>query len=128
MRCFRKTKTGQQQRKARTPPELPDRMPQEILLLVGQADLFPYRIEYRHLETPQLTTSDGTSIPYQLSVHPMVVLELSDVVFDSQIAGGQFEYTPGNADWVDQTAAILERLRAAHQAQVAARPPAEAQK
>jgi hypothetical protein len=123
-----KNQDGAAAKKGKNAVELPERMPQEILLLVGQADLFPYRIEYRHLETPQLTTSDGTSIPYQLSVHPMVVLELSEVVFDSQIAGGQFEYTPGNADWVDQTAAILERLRAAHQAQVAARPPAEAQK
>jgi hypothetical protein len=107
--------------------ELPERMPQEILLLVGQADLFPYRIEYRRLETPQLATNDG-SIPYQLSVHPMVVLELSDVVFDSQIAAGQFDYTPGSADWVDQTSAILDRLRQQHQAQVAAKPESSAEK
>lgn len=103
-----------------------ERVPQEILLLVGQADFFPYRIEYRHLETPQLTTSDGNSIPYQLSVHPMVVLELSEVAFDVQVAPSQFDYTPGNADWVDQTSAILDRLRQRHQQQVATRPPTEA--
>ncbi len=88
---------------------VPDRMPQEVLLLVGQADLFPYRIEYRHLETPVAASGDGPPIPYQLSVHPMVVLELSDVVFDSPVAAGQFDYTPGDADWVDQTAGLLER-------------------
>jgi hypothetical protein len=100
---------------------LPERMPEEVLLLVGQADWFPYRIEYRRLETPR-TTADGPQIPYQLSVHPMVVLELSDVVFDSQIAPGQFDYMPGDADWVDQTTAILQRLRQERQAQVATRP------
>lgn len=102
--------------------ELPERMPQEVLLLVGQADLFPYRIEYRRLETPTMDGGDGTPIPYQLSVHPMVVLELSDVAFDAPIAAGQFDYAPGDADWVDQTTAVLERLRQQHQAQVATRP------
>ncbi len=104
---------------------LPERMPQEVLLLVGQADLFPYRIEYRRLETPEITGADGPPIPYQLSVHPMVVLELSDVVFDAPIAAGQFDYAPGDADWVDQTTSILQRLRQQHQAQVATRPAAD---
>ncbi|HEX4414848.1 MAG TPA: hypothetical protein VH107_14535 [Lacipirellulaceae bacterium] len=99
--------------------QLPERMPQEVLLLVGQADLFPYRIEYRRLETSQLSSSEGSSIPYQLSVHPLVVLELSDVKFDSQLPPGQFDYSPGTADWVDQTSVILDRLRQQHQAKVA---------
>lgn len=100
---------------------LPERMPEEVLLLVGQADSFPYRIEYRRLETPQLTGTDGTPIPYQLSVHPMVVLELSNVVFDAKIAPGQFDYAPGNADWTDQTTATLDHLRQQRQPQVAKR-------
>ncbi|MEX2307805.1 MAG: hypothetical protein WD738_09455 [Pirellulales bacterium] len=100
---------------------LPDRLPREVLLLVGQADLFPYRIEYRRLETPLATGHDAQSIPYQLSANPMVVLELTDVVFDTPIAAGQFDYAPGDADWVDQTAATLERLRHARQQQLAAR-------
>jgi hypothetical protein len=108
------TKSAKQKR-------IPERLPEEVLLLVGQSDLFPYRIEYRQLETPVAANKDGPPIPYQLSVHPMVVLELSDVVFDAPIAAGQFDYTPGDADWVDQTAVLLERLRRASQAQVAAR-------
>jgi hypothetical protein len=106
--------------------KLPERMPQEVLLLVGQADKFPYRIEYRKLETPQAVSTDGPSIPYQLSVHPMIVLEYSDVVFDAPIAAGQFDYAPGDADFDDQTTAILERLRQQHQSQVATRPATEA--
>ncbi len=112
-------------KKSKTPkaPSIPDRLPQEVLLLVGQADLFPYRIEYRRLETPAATNAEGPSIPYQLSVHPLVVVELSDVTFDSPVAAGQFDYTPGDAIWVDQTAGLLERLRHERQAQVASRSP-----
>jgi len=98
---------------------LPDRLPQEVLLLVGQADLFPYRIEYRRLETPSVASVDAPPIPYQLSTNPMVVMELMDVAFDVPIAAGQFDYAPGDAEWVDQTAAILERLRRERQEQVA---------
>lgn len=111
--------------KTHKPKPLPERIPEEVLLLVRQSDLFPCRIEYRRLETPQPMGGDGPPIPYQLSVHPMVVLELSEVVFDAAIAAGQFDYTPGDADWSDQTTSIIERLRQQHQAQVAARPAAD---
>jgi hypothetical protein len=98
---------------------LPDRLPQEVLILVGQADLFPYRIEYRRLETPVAANQDGPRIPYQLSPNPMVVLELADVTFDVPVDTGQFDYAPGDAEWVDQTASVLERLQ--RQSQVASR-------
>jgi hypothetical protein len=103
--------------------ELPDRLPQEVLLLVGQADLFPYRIEYRKLET-RPAARDGSSIPYQLSAAPLVVLEISDVSFDVQIQGGQFDYSPRDVDWKDHTANLLERLRKERAAQMAARDTA----
>jgi hypothetical protein len=99
---------------------LPSRFPQEVLLLVGQGDLFPYRIEYRRLETPP-ESSDGLPIPYQLSANPMVVIEFIDVAFDTPIAAGQFEYSPGEAEFSDQTAEIIERLRASRD-QLAERP------
>jgi hypothetical protein len=108
-------------KKKAKPPKIPERLPQEVLLLVGQADLFPYRIEYRQLETPVTASSDGPPIPYQLSVHPLVVLEMSDVVFDAPIAASQFDYAPGDAVWVDQTANLIERLRRQQQGQVATR-------
>ncbi len=100
---------------------LPNRVPQEVLLLVGQADLFPYRIEYRRLETPLVAARDAPPIPYQLSANPLVVLELTDIAFDVPIAAGQFDYSPGDAQWVDQTTATLERLRSAREQQLAAR-------
>jgi hypothetical protein len=99
----------------------PERLPQEVLLLIGQADLFPYRIEYRRLETPREANHDGSPVPFQLSAEPLVVLELSDVTFDVPIDGGQFDYNPKDVDWVDQTAKLLERLRKQRQADVATR-------
>jgi hypothetical protein len=115
---------------AAQPPEaaarqLPDRLPQEVLLLVGQADLFPYRVEYRRLETPRPATADGSTIPYQLSASPLAVLELSDVEFDQPIEGGQFDYNSGDVDWKDQTAQVLERLRKQRQTQLANRASGE---
>jgi hypothetical protein len=103
-----------------TVDRLPDRLPQEVLLLVGQADLFPYRIEYRRIETAMTSRDSAPTIPYQLSANPMVVLELSDVAFDVPIAAGQFDYSPGDADWVDQTADVLERLHRERKTEVAA--------
>lgn len=100
---------------------LPERLPQEVLLLVGQEDLFPYRIEYRRLETPLTTDGGGVTIPYQLSANPMVVLEMSDVTFDAPIAAGQFDYAPGDVDWDDQTAQVLERVRREHEERFAER-------
>jgi hypothetical protein len=98
---------------------LPDRLPQEVLLLVGQADLFPYRVEYRRLDTPLTSRANAQLGPYQLSANPMVVVELSDVAFDVQIAAGQFDYSPGDADWVDLTADVLERLHRERKTEVA---------
>lgn len=97
---------------------LPERLPQEVLLLVGQADLFPYRIEYRRAENPPLA---GGTAPYELSAQPTVVMALSDVVFDVPIAAGQFDYTPGDADWADHTAEYRARLLKRRQQQVATR-------
>jgi hypothetical protein len=98
-----------------------ERLPQEVLLLLGQRDLFPYRIEYRRLETPRAANADGTTVSYQLSAEPVVVLELSDVTFDVPIDGGQFDFNPKDVNWVDQTAKLLERLRKQRQAEIAQR-------
>lgn len=107
---------------------LPDRFPQEVLILFGQADLFPYRIEYRQRETQPPAGPNLPAATFQLSASPIVVLEFSDVAFDVPIAVGQFDYAPGDVDWIDQTATVLERLHRERQAKVATRsletPPA----
>jgi hypothetical protein len=98
----------------------PERIPQEVLLLFGQADLFPHRIEYRRLDP----LPSGAPVPppvYQLSNRPTSVLEISDVTFDVLIPPSQFDYVPPNVDWVDQTAALIEQLRRKRQDNVATR-------
>jgi hypothetical protein len=100
---------------------LPTRFPQEVLLLVGQADLFPCRLEYRRLQTPEKVADANATIPYQLSTNPMIVLEFSDVVYDAPLPAGQFDYMPGDADWTDRTAVVLERLRRERQGEIAKR-------
>jgi hypothetical protein len=93
------------------PPAIPARIPQEVLLLVGQTDLFPYRVEFRRLEAPAAVDQKGAVIPYQISTRPIAVLSFSDVTFDTPIANGQFDYNAGDVDWTDRTAERLERLR-----------------
>jgi hypothetical protein len=97
------------------------RVPKEVLLLFGQADLFPYRVEYRQHETRLPAGPNSPPPAYQLSANPIVALEFSDVAFDVPIAAGQFDYAPGDIDWVDQTAAVLERMHRERQAKVATR-------
>lgn len=103
------------------PKSIPARLPEEVLILFGQADLFPYRVEYRKLETPISADRGDPAVPYQLSANPMVVLEFTDIAFDVSTDPGQFNYSPGNAEWTDRTAAVLERVRTTRERQMAAR-------
>jgi hypothetical protein len=108
--------------KSRRAEKLPSRLPQEVLLIVGQADLFPYRIEYRQATDPQpMTAGDAAAIPYQLSAKPLLQLEFSDVSFNTPIAASQFDYSPGETQWNDRTTEQLQKLR--HERAAGAAPP-----
>ncbi|MEX2091948.1 MAG: hypothetical protein WD971_04680 [Pirellulales bacterium] len=101
---------------------LPERLPQEVLVLFGQSDLFPYRIEYRKQLTPRTpTAADGQVASFQLSREPLALLELSAVSFAGQIAAGQFDFSPGDAEWDDCTAEYLEATQLHRQSRMAAR-------
>jgi hypothetical protein len=104
---------------------LPERLPQEVLVLFGQADLFPYRIEYRkQLSPPASAVANDQVAPFQLSSEPLVLVELSAVSFDGQIAAGQFDYSPGDAEWDDHTAEYLDATRLHRQTRMAAQKQA----
>ena len=110
--------------KSRRAEKLPSRLPQEVLLIVGQADLFPYRIEYRQATDPQpVTAGDAAAIPYQLSAKPLLQLEFSDVSFNTPIAASQFDYSPGETQWNDRTTEQLQKLR--HERAAGAGPAAQ---
>jgi hypothetical protein len=103
--------------------KLPERLPQEVLILFGQNDLFPYRIEYRPALTPPVMPGQPIA-PFQLGRNPLVLLELSEVAFDVPIAAGQFDFSPGDAEWDDRTAEAVEAMRQARQVRMAAQEAA----
>ena len=89
---------------------LPERLPQEVLVLFGQSDLFPYRIEFRRFEPT----------PFQLSSEPLALLEFFGVSFDAPIAAVQFDYPPPrDAEWDDRTTDYIEALRLQRQTRLA---------
>jgi hypothetical protein len=105
-------------------PQVPARLPEEVLIFFGQSDLFPYRLEYRKLQTPVAANQAGAAIPYQLAANPMVVLEFEEVQFDVAIDAGQFNYAPGDSDFTDQTESALQRIRQRREQQLAERAQA----
>lgn len=90
---------------------LPDRLPQEVLLLFGQADLFPYRLEFRRKVASYAANANSPLSDFALTSDPLMLLELSAVSFDSQVPAGQFDYLPGAANWVDHTSEYIEVLK-----------------
>jgi hypothetical protein len=101
-------------------PQLPERIPQEVLVLFGQSDLFPYRIEFRKQLGPTPAAGEQ-STPFQLSSEPLLCIEFESVSFNQTIAAGQFDYLPGDAKFDDNTAEHLEIMRRQRAEKVAAR-------
>lgn len=93
------------------PEALPDRLPQEVLLLFGQSDLFPYRIEFRRSRPKSASPADSPLAAYTLTSDPLMLLELSAVSFDSQVPAGQFDYSAGDANWIDRTSEYIDALK-----------------
>ena len=82
---------------AQLPPHLPDR----VLLLLGQADRFPYRIEY-HRGSP--LGEDKSPRP------PLVDMELFQPVINAPIDPHRFIYNPGDQEKINATDSFLESL------------------
>jgi len=99
---------------------LPERLPQEVLVLFGQSDLFPYRIEFRKQLDPPPAVG-GPVPPFRLSREPLVLVELSAVSFDSQLAAGEFDFSPGDAEWNDRTDEYVEAAKRRRQTRLATR-------
>jgi hypothetical protein len=84
---------------------LPQQLPEEVSLYLGQDDLFPYRIEYR-----RRTAQQGRGADTGGDMLPIVVVEFCDVRLNTPIDSQQFEYRPGNADIVDTTQNFIKAL------------------
>ncbi len=88
--------------------KLPPQMPEEVLLYLGQDDLFPYRIEYRRRAVQQgkKAAANGGDLL------PILIVELYEVRMNSPIDPQQFAYRPGSLEVLDTTEQMLKSLGA----------------
>jgi hypothetical protein len=85
--------------------KLPKHLPDHIVLLLGDEDKFPYRIEYRR----QLP---GKTMPScKPASRELVTMEWLDVVMDRPVDPGRFEYNPAGLKFTDTTSAFIKRLK-----------------
>jgi hypothetical protein len=79
---------------------LPDMLPDQVYLLLGRDNLFPYRIEYRR-ETPPKRAVAGDRC--------FVSFDFVDVVFDRPVEQRQFTFEQGTYPFTDDTKGYLAR-------------------
>ncbi len=82
---------------------LPEHLPNSVILFLGKEDFFPYSIVYYRLKG---TTADVKASPNDV---PMVRIIMKNVRFNQQIHAAQFVYKPG-LEHTDQTEQMLEKL------------------
>ena len=87
--------------------KLPPQMPEEVLLYLGQDDLFPYRIEYRRRPMKQGKGASDVS----REAMPILTVELYEVRLNSPIDPRQFAYQPGSLEVLDTTDHVLKGLK-----------------
>jgi hypothetical protein len=82
------------------PGKLPEQLPNQVFVTVGQADFFPYAIEYRRRASKGKTPES----------RPLVTIQLYDVVFDAPVPQSRFQYQPAGMEYEDRTGAVLQTL------------------
>ena len=87
--------------------KLPPQMPEEVVLYLGQDDLFPYRIEYRRRPTKQGRGAGDVA----REAMPILTVELYEVRLNSPIDARQFAYQPGSLEVLDTTDHVLKSLK-----------------
>jgi outer membrane lipoprotein-sorting protein len=84
--------------------ELPEHLPNSVILFLGKDDLFPYSIAFYRLNG---TTADVKASP---SDQPVVRINMTNVRFNQPIHAAQFVYKPGDLEYADQTEQLLQKL------------------
>jgi hypothetical protein len=82
---------------------LPAHVPDHVILYLGQADWFPYRVEYRRRTRRQGSVDDWQD-------RSLVTMELLWVDLNAEIDPTQFLYNPGDLKYSDETAPFLKSL------------------
>jgi hypothetical protein len=88
---------------------LPDQMPDQVFLLVGRDDLFPYHIDFRRSFGDD---EPGKANKGRSSSRSLVTMELFEVQFNGELDPILFVYKPGNNEVDDQTDEFVTRARA----------------
>lgn len=90
--------------------KLPAQMPEEVLLYLGQDDLFPYRIEYRR----RSVRPGKAESPVAAEMSPILIVELYEVRLNSAIDPQQFAFQPGSLEVLDTTEQMLKSLKSSN--------------
>ena len=83
---------------------LPQHVPDRVVLLLGQEDLFPYRMDYCRAA---IRKDEGAE---PVEGRTLMTVEFFEVNFNVPIDPGQFIYSPGTVELSDQTEAFLQSL------------------
>jgi hypothetical protein len=83
---------------------LPEHLPDRVVLLLGQEDLFPYRLDYCR------TNVKKGDRPEAATSRSLMTVEWFEVNFNVPIDVRQFVYIPGSIQAADQTEVFLQSL------------------
>ena len=84
--------------------KLPEHVPDHVVLLLRQEDLMPCRVEYRRTLPEKLVSPGGAAS------QALVTMDLFEIHVDGRIDPSYFNYSPGDIEISDQTAAFLRSL------------------
>jgi hypothetical protein len=84
--------------------KLAEHLPDQVVLLLRQEDLFPCRVEYRR------TLPEKQILPGGPNTRALVAMDLFEIHVGGRIDPSYFIYSPGDIEITDQTAAFLRSL------------------
>lgn len=84
--------------------QLPDHVPNRVVLSLGKTDSFPYRIEFRRAK-PSRRKGEGAS-----KDRSIITLQFSEVNLNASIHPTRFLYSPGDLEYSDDTKRFLKKL------------------
>lgn len=85
--------------------ELPEQVPDHIVLYLGRDDLFPYRVEYRRAHEGWSDRLRGAEVPAQT----LLVWQLFEVKFNVPVDPRSFVFEAGHMPLSDETEAYLKK-------------------